>query len=78
MFRSTTFKGTRIVVPDDSYKFFAQFFDLGTTQNQKKTPASTVGGFFCSIPPTPSTGVVSDGIITLLDASCCDCAVIVL
>ena len=28
-FESTQFKGTRLIVPDDSYAFFAQFFDLG-------------------------------------------------
>lgn len=28
-FNSTQFKGTKLVVPTDSYKFFSQFFDLG-------------------------------------------------
>ena len=28
-FESTTFKGTKLVVPDDSYKFFCDYFDLG-------------------------------------------------
>jgi hypothetical protein len=30
-FKSTQFHGTSLVVPDDSYKFFAKFFDLGKT-----------------------------------------------
>ena len=29
MFESTSFKGTKLVVPDDSYKFFCDYFDLG-------------------------------------------------
>jgi hypothetical protein len=28
-FNSTQFHGTKLVVPEDSYKFFSQFFDLG-------------------------------------------------
>jgi hypothetical protein len=28
-FDSTSFKGTKLVVPTDAYKFFSQFFDLG-------------------------------------------------
>jgi hypothetical protein len=28
-FESTQFKGTKLVVPDDAYAFFAKFFDLG-------------------------------------------------
>ena len=30
-FKSTQFHGTSLVTPDDSYKFFAEFFDLGKT-----------------------------------------------
>jgi hypothetical protein len=29
MSESTSFKGTKLVVPDDSYAFFSDFFDLG-------------------------------------------------
>ena len=28
-FESTSFAGTKLVVPDDSYNFFSDFFDLG-------------------------------------------------
>ena len=32
MTESTVFKGTKLVVPEDSYAFFADFFDLGIAQ----------------------------------------------
>jgi hypothetical protein len=54
MTESSTFKGTKLVVPADSYAFFSDFFDLGSSQTNGRMAAFEIDFLDSNFQGSPS------------------------